>query len=116
MYLDKDNKPTDKKPSTSGYGVYVNSHENYTSEACLEKDYWQYDFTKYLTFGTNTNIKFDKVKTSYLLKELLSVSTTEKLFIEPHLKKSLGFANNPKVKFHGCQAVRHDDHIHLQIK
>ena len=39
----------------------------------------------------------------------------EKVFIEPHLKTRLNLTSN-KIRFHGCQAVRHDDHIHLQVK
>ncbi|MFT5619364.1 MAG: hypothetical protein ACI85I_002607, partial [Arenicella sp.] len=38
-----------------------------------------------------------------------------KVFIEPHLKTRLGLENYSKIRFHGCQAVRHDDHIHVQL-
>ncbi|MCF2870591.1 hypothetical protein L0664_05895 [Octadecabacter sp. G9-8] len=37
-----------------------------------------------------------------------------KIFIEPHLQASLGIAH-PKVRFQGCRAARHDDHIHIQL-
>lgn len=37
-----------------------------------------------------------------------------KLFIEPHLKTRLKLTSN-KIRFHGCQAVRHDDHMHVQM-
>ena len=37
-----------------------------------------------------------------------------KVFIEPHLKSRF-LAHNPKVRFQGCRAARHDDHIHLQL-
>ena len=33
----------------------------------------------------------------------------------PHLKARLGLNSN-KVRFHGCHAVRHDDHFHVQLK
>ncbi len=36
--------------------------------------------------------------------------------IEPYLKKSLGLGTESKIRFQGCQAVRHDDHIHLELK
>ncbi|MDO5978053.1 hypothetical protein [Flavivirga spongiicola] len=116
MYLDKNRKATAKKPSVSGYGTYTNPEKNHTSESCLKKGYWQYDFSKYLTFGTLNNLKLDKNGTFILIKELLSHSKTQKIFIEPHLKQSLKLNNETKIRFHGCQAVRHDDHIHLQIK
>lgn len=116
IYLDENGKSTNKKPSISGYGAYVNSEINYTSKSCIEKGYWQYDFPKYLTFGTLNDLKLDKKATTILIKELLSNKTTQKIFIEPYLKKSLGLNLEEKIRFHGCKAVRHDDHIHLQIK
>lgn len=115
MYLDKNEKATTKKPSVSGYGVYANSEKNHTFESCLKKGYWQYDFSKYLTFGTINNLELDKNGTLILIKELLSHSKTQKIFIEPHLKQSLRLNSETKIRFQGCQAVRHDDHIHLQI-
>ncbi|MEQ6203608.1 hypothetical protein ABMC88_11195 [Sulfitobacter sp. HNIBRBA2951] len=37
-----------------------------------------------------------------------------KVFIEPHLKQRFA-PNEPKIRFQGCRAARHDDHIHLQL-
>ena len=37
----------------------------------------------------------------------------DNIFIEPHLKNRLKIGNN-RIRFHGCKAVRHDDHIHFQ--
>jgi len=115
MYKDKDGKTTQKKPSLSGYGVYVNSN-NSTTTNCLNKGYWQYDFPKYLTFGTINKLDFDERQTKILIEEFLKNSQTQKIFIEPYLKTNLGLNTYHKIRFHGCQAVRHDDHIHLQIK
>ena len=116
LYVDKLGQPTNKKPSTSGYGVYAESDKNYTCKSCINKGYWQYDITKYVTFGTINDLALDKEKTTILIQQLLSISSAEKIFIEPHLKQSLGFNKSSKIRFHGCQAVRHDDHIHYQIK
>lgn len=116
MYLDEDNKPTTKKPSISGYGVYVNSNKNSTNNNCLSQGYWQYDFSKRLTFGTINTLQLDETHTSILISRLLAIPSTRKIFIEPYLKESLGFSGQPKMRFHGCHAVRHDDHIHLEIK
>ncbi|SDS70473.1 hypothetical protein [Winogradskyella sediminis] len=116
MYLDPQGKSTNKKPSTSGYGVFAHSDKNYSTNSCLQKGYWQYDFTKHLTFGTLNNLQLDKGKTAILIKQLLSSPSAHKLFIEPHLKHSLGLSHRSKIRFHGCKAVRHDDHIHYQTK
>lgn len=38
-----------------------------------------------------------------------------KVFIEPHLKERLQ-VTHPKVRFQGCRAARHDDHIHVELR
>ncbi|MDT0558417.1 hypothetical protein RM697_07155 [Ichthyenterobacterium sp. W332] len=106
---------TNNKPSNSGYGIFVNSDQR-ISRTCKELGYWHYDITKYLTFGSTKNLKFNQKGTAQLIKELLSHSETDKIFIEPYLKNNLVLNKYSKIRFHGCQAVRHDDHIHLQIK
>ncbi|KAF5887713.1 MULTISPECIES: hypothetical protein [Rhizobium] len=39
----------------------------------------------------------------------------QKIFIEPHLKNALGIADS-HIRFQGCRAARHDDHIHIQVE
>ena len=70
---------------------------------------------KYLTFGKINKLIFDKNKTSTLIKVILSYQNTRRIFLEPYLKQKLNLGNFNKIRFHGCQAVRHDDHIHLDI-
>jgi murein endopeptidase len=53
--------------------------------------------------------------TKLLVEVLLKFDNMEKIFIEPHLKSRLGLTNS-KIRYHGCGAVRHDDHIHIQVK
>ncbi|RPE00218.1 hypothetical protein EGM88_02845 [Aureibaculum marinum] len=115
MYKTKDGKSTNKKPSLSGYGAFVSS-ENPTYSDCLGKGYWQYDYTKYFTFGIFNDLDFDEKRTKIIVEELLNQPKLQKLFIEPYLKTQLRLNNSDKIRFHGCRAVRHDDHIHLQIK
>ena len=116
MYTTKDGKPTQQKPSVSGYGVFVNAAKNITATNCINNGYWQYNLAKYATFGTINHLYFDTKRTKTLLKILLQQPSTQKIFIEPYLKTKLGLENENKIRFHGCQAVRHDDHIHYQIK
>ncbi|MBF0103603.1 MAG: hypothetical protein HQK77_22110 [Desulfobacterales bacterium] len=59
--------------------------------------------------------EMDTVRTQVLLKELIKNSAIQKIFIEEHLKYRLN-ANATKVRFQGCGAARHDDHIHIQIQ
>lgn len=48
------------------------------------------------------------------LKILSNDERVSKLFIEPHLKSRFGVESS-KIRFQGCRAARHDDHIHLQL-
>lgn len=38
----------------------------------------------------------------------------KKILLEPHLKESLNLSSE-KIRFQGCRAARHDDHIHVQL-
>lgn len=38
-----------------------------------------------------------------------------KIFVEPHLRRRLGVRGDA-IRFQGCRAARHDDHIHFQVK
>ena len=118
IYEDENENLTNKKPSISGYGVFENPKkgEYKQLEVCQKKGYWQYDFPKYLTFGSlNKNIQFSERATKNLVLEVLKQPEIGKIFIEPHLKSRMNLTNY-KIRFHGCQAVRHDDHIHIQLK
>lgn len=42
-------------------------------------------------------------------------SGVERVFVEPHVAARLG-ASGGVIRFQGCNAARHDDHIHLQIR
>lgn len=115
MYLSKNGTPTNNKPSFSGYGAFVKEN-NKTSEYCINTGHWQYDFTKYFNLGTDRSLKFDKKKTRQLLLQLSQTKDVDKIFLEPYLKEMMGLSDKHNIRFHGCKAVRHDDHIHLQIK
>lgn len=115
QYQSKTGKPTNKKPSLFGYGNYATS-DNKTNDYCKSQGFWQYDITKYLNISINNDLVLDKENTNTLIQGLLYRAENEKLFIEPYLKEELGLQNHSEIRFHGCQAVRHDDHIHLEIK
>jgi len=117
VYQDKSGKITTRQKSNSGYGVFESPKNNEINQinTCLNKGYWQYSYAKYMTFGTiNSDLILSKKGTKKLIKTLLRQKETQKIFMEPHLKQRLHLTNK-KIRYHGCQAVRHDDHIHLQI-
>lgn len=117
FYKNQQEGITNEKPSVSGYGIFVNPVNGKSGmiDICKAKGYFQYDFSKYLTFGTtNEKLHFHVASTTFLIKLLASSKNTGKIFIEPHLKKRMELSNT-KIRFHGCQAVRHDDHLHFQL-
>lgn len=104
--------------SRSGYGVFEEptSKEYNQIEKCLDNGYFQYDYPKYLTFGTkNESLTFSEKGTKLLVESILKQNSIGKIFIEPHLRLRLQL-NDSRVRYHGCRAVRHDDHIHIQLK
>ncbi len=59
--------------------------------------------------------QLDAPRTRVLLERLISMPTVRRIFIEPHLAARLGL-NHSKLRFQGCMAARHDDHIHIEFK
>ncbi|KGL62784.1 hypothetical protein [Polaribacter sp. Hel1_85] len=53
IYQDEKGKITNSKPSNSGYGIFVEPSKNEINQTilCKKRGFWQYDFTKYFTFG-----------------------------------------------------------------
>jgi len=116
FYYTKDKKVGNLKPSNSGYGKFVEptGREHNQTNDCKARGYWQYDFTKYITLGSRNDLEFDQNNTKKIIDYITSDKKTQMVLIEPHLKKRMNLTNK-KIRFHGCHAVRHDDHIHFQI-
>ena len=58
--------------------------------------------------------RVDVPRTTELVNWLTAQPAVGKRFLEPHLVRSGGLSS-PKIRFQGCQAGRHDDHIHIQL-
>ena len=114
----KTGEPTNECPSFIGYGICEEPlpNEKITADFCADKGYWQYSFlTKVIPQGNKQDFTFDSDKTKELVTLFAIQPTIGKIFIEPHLKTRLNLTSD-KIRFHGCQAVRHDDHIHVQLQ
>ncbi len=57
--------------------------------------------------------RLDEEKTAAMIRFFSKEKTVCKILLEPHLKTRLGLAKEDKVRFQGCKAARHDDHIHV---
>ena len=111
----KENK--NGSPSWLGYGVCESPRkgEENMPEYCAENGYFQYSLLeKVVPQYKKDDYAFDPVRTKRLIQVLTTSSKIKKIFIEPHLKKRMNLTSS-KIRFHGCHAVRHDDHIHVQL-
>ncbi len=118
IYENKKGEISTKQKSISGYGIFEHPKQGEYNQIkrCIRKGYFQYDYPKYITFGSiNSNLKFSKKGTKKLIQSILNSPLLGKLFIEPHLKNRLHL-DDKRIRYHGCRAVRHDDHIHIQLK
>ncbi|MBU2995313.1 hypothetical protein KO500_02665 [Cellulophaga baltica] len=118
IYETKNGDVSNKQKSNSGYGLFENPKQGEYNQIdkCIGNGFIQYDFSKYLTLGEiNKELVFSENGTKELIENILKSSDLGKLFIEPHLKNRMQLNNN-KIRYHGCSAVRHDDHIHIQLK
>ncbi len=116
FYYTKNNVSGNFKPSNSGYGSFIEPLKNETNYAtyCKSKGFWYYDFAKYFTLGVRNDLEFDLISSKFLIDIILRNPNTQKVFLEPNLKKRLHLSDE-KIRFQGCHSVRHDDHLHLQI-
>ena len=118
IYETEDGKISCTQKSVSGYGVFEKPRPDEYNQIkkCLSKGYKHYGFTKYLTLGKiNRDLIFSTTGTKQLIQSFLKSPLTGKIFIEPHLKHRLRLTD-PRIRYQGCRSVRHDDHIHIQLK
>ncbi|MEM6262239.1 MAG: hypothetical protein AAGI38_07015 [Bacteroidota bacterium] len=116
VYQDEQEKPSFVCPGFLGYGhSEVPTSAEYDQPAvCTQKGYWQYSIM-YTYFPEISTLKMASTHTKALIKALANHPKVRKIFLEPHLKSRLGLSSYSKVRFHGCKAVRHDDHIHVEL-
>lgn len=118
IYENKHGQIVNSSKSISGYGVFEeprNGEINQT-KACQIAGFSYYDAPKYLTLGSiNDELRFSEKGTKTLMEALMMPNAVEKVFLEPHLTERLHLKHK-KIRFHGCHSVRHDDHIHVQVK
>lgn len=116
IYRDKTGRIANDTPTLFGYGSFEAATETEvnTAQTCVQSGYLQYSILKYfILFPTSMDV--DEKVTVRLIKMLSTEPSVSKIFIEPHLKTRWGLSSIDKIRFHGCHAVRHDDHIHIQI-
>lgn len=61
------------------------------------------------------NWRLDDERTRALVEILIADPRVRRVLIEPHLERRFGLWGHPKLRFAGCQAARHDDHLHVDF-
>lgn len=107
-------KPLDGAPFPLAYGV---SEEPHPGEVDME-DKCGNPFRSIEMRWTKKIVDMDKYqldeeRTAAMIKYFLKEKSVCKILLEPHLKSRLGLSKENKVRFQGCKAARHDDHIHV---
>jgi hypothetical protein len=115
FYEDRDGRPRPGPPILSGqpngpgYGAYEPPQRE-ADRVCVGVRRGQPDP------AADRSWRLDEARTRDLIRRLVADPRVRRVFLEPHLKARLGFAREPKVRFAGCAAARHDDHIHVDFR
>ncbi len=118
VYENPNGESSNNIKSLSGYGIFEEAKTGEINQVnnCEENGFYQYSIAKFIGLNLfHKDLVFSENGTKLLINSILRQSALEKLFIEPHMKNRLNL-NHTKVWYHACHAVRHDDHIHIQIK
>ena len=105
--------PVDSSPSPVGYWVYEPPRRGEPAP-CDDRDgALRWDFRWFQWLGSRHEV--DEAATRDLILAFAARPEVEKILLEPHLKERFEI-RNPKVRFQGCEAARHDDHFHVQFR
>lgn len=98
-----------RSPSPIGYWIYEGPRRGESAPCGWSPLRWDFPWLQ----GLNSHRKFDAARTRCMIQAFSQHRRVQKMFLEPHLKYRLGLG--AKVRFQGCKAARHDDHVHVQI-
>ena len=117
----KTHKPIFGNPSLLGYGAYADpiTGERNVIKECQKKGNWPWyrDLEEIGVgkFFNKNNYELDQERTREMIRLFATEKTIGKILLEPHLKTRLKLGKYGKIRFQGCKAARHDDHIHVQL-
>lgn len=105
-------------PSFLGYWGFEEPADP-ADAACTDKARWlsfRWDMDWFQVF-VRKDRRLDEACTAAMLRWLVEKGPEHgvaKILLEPHMAKRLGVAS-PLIRFQGCRAARHDDHIHVEL-
>jgi murein endopeptidase len=112
LYETLDGKPLANSPSPLGYGAFEPPKLE-SQRACVGKRSALNDRPDP---PRDRGWRLDEARSRALILALVADPRVRRIFLEPHLKTRLGLADQSKIAFAGCQAARHDDHIHVDFR
>lgn len=100
-------------PSPIGYWAYEQpaAHESQPCRGVHSRLRWDFNWLQPVFAFAEVDLD----RTRLMVQALLTDPAVQKILIEPHLKERLHL-QSAKVRFQGCRAARHDDHVHVQIQ
>ena len=120
FYYLEDGVATDAAPSPIGYGASLHptgGEANYAA-VCTARGYWPYALMSrvYEWWPGESGLVVDEARTAAMVGAWARARRVSKVLLEPHVKVRWGLGREAKVRFHGCHAVQHDDHVHVQVR
>lgn len=112
-------KPVSGTPSPIGYGVFEDPRPDEYDRAaeCAAQGHWQYGYMeKVVPQDRKPYFTLDEARTAAMTRLFCKHRQVRRVLIEPYLKKRLLLEDLTNLRHHGCNAVRHDDHIHVELK
>lgn len=105
-------------PLALGYGACALPEKGETDmeEKCRRQGNWYRSLGKEAGgfFYEKENYRLDEERTREMIRLFAEEKEVGKILLEPHLKTRLKLGKYDKIRFQGCHAARHDDHIHVQ--
>lgn len=101
---------------TIGYWSFAPSYLLQYQPTCKQDGTWRWnaDVIQFLFADLIIDQERTKEMAAFLSRPG-EENPVKKLFLEPHLKHSLGLKSD-KIRFAGCSAARHDDHVHIEVR
>lgn len=105
-----------KTPSAIGYGISEEPLPGEYDRPSECRGHWMYSFLRDVwPQGAKADYYFDPAITRELVQAFADDSRIAKVLLEPHLKTRLRLRSG-RISGVQCGSVRHDDHLHVQIR
>ncbi|MEL6536927.1 MAG: hypothetical protein AAFQ98_16015 [Bacteroidota bacterium] len=107
-----------RSPNWLGYGRYEGPERGEPNwpHDCQEQGSWWYGIPHLFALRALEEVEVAEDPTRTQIHMFATHPKVTRIFLEPHLKQRWRLMGQNKVRFHGCKAMRHDDHFHLSIR